>query len=85
MDQIGKSESKDKLSLMGNLVSFYAASWSPEKSVISRHAAQKQAWHWKSDGRTGFEIREATDDESKMLIGDRAPPSSCINDDSVNS
>jgi molecular chaperone HtpG len=73
MDQIGKSESKDKLSLIGQFgVGFYASFMvAGQVEVISRHAGQKQAWHWESDGRTGFEIREATDDESKMLIGDR--------------
>jgi molecular chaperone HtpG len=68
-----KAGGKDKLSLIGQFgVGFYASFMVADNvQVISRRAGEKQTWLWESDGRTGFEIREATEEESKKLIGDR--------------
>lgn len=73
MEQIGKAQDKDKLSLIGQFgVGFYASFMVAGKvEVISRHAADGKTWHWESDGRTGFEIREANADEQKLIIGNR--------------
>lgn len=73
MEQIGQAQDKDKLSLIGQFgVGFYASFMVAGKvEVISRHAGGAQTWHWESDGRTGFEIREANADEQKLIIGNR--------------
>ncbi len=73
MEQMKSAEGKDKLSLIGQFgVGFYASFMVAGKvEVISRRAGDKDAWHWESDGRTGFEIREATAEESSTLISGR--------------
>lgn len=74
MEQLGQSgDSKDKLSLIGQFgVGFYASFMVADKvEVISRRAGEGQAWHWESDGRTGFDLREATAEETAKLIGNR--------------
>lgn len=84
MEQIGKN-GKDKLSLIGQFgVGFYASFMVANKvEVISRRAGDQTAWHWESDGRTGFEVREATADETGSLIGGRGTVVLLhINDDS---
>lgn len=74
MEQLGSAEDeKDKLSLIGQFgVGFYASFMVADSvQVISRKAGDKQAWHWSSDGKTGFDVREATDEEAAHLMGER--------------
>lgn len=71
MKQVGESGSeKEKLSLIGQFgVGFYASFMvSQQVEVISRRAGSNETWHWESDGRTGFTVREATKDESTQLV-----------------
>lgn len=72
MEQVAKG-GQDKLSLIGQFgVGFYASFMIAGKvEVISQRAGEAEVWHWESDGRTGFEIREATPDEAAKLIGHR--------------
>lgn len=72
MEQI-KAGGKDKLSLIGQFgVGFYASFMVAGKvEVISRRAGTAETWHWESDGRTGFEVREATPEESDTLQSGR--------------
>lgn len=84
MEQVGKG-GKDKLSLIGQFgVGFYASFMVANKvEVISRRAGDKTAWHWESDGRTGFEVREATAEEAETLVDGRGTVIMLhINDDS---
>lgn len=70
MEQMSEATSKDdKMSLIGQFgVGFYACFMVSENvKVISRKAGEKQAWMWESDGRTGFTIREATNEEAEIL------------------
>lgn len=65
-----KNSQKDKdLNLIGQFgVGFYASFMvSKQVSVISRKAGEKETWHWASDGKTGYSIREATDEEKSRL------------------
>jgi molecular chaperone HtpG len=73
MQQVNESkDSKDKLNLIGQFgVGFYASYMVADKvTVISRKAGEKDTHAWESDGRTGFEVREASKDEKKLLDGD---------------
>ncbi|MGZ9097120.1 MAG: molecular chaperone HtpG [Micavibrio sp.] len=84
MEHLGKG-GKDKLSLIGQFgVGFYASFMVAGKvEVVSRRAGTTETWHWESDGRTGFEVREATPEEAAKLIGDRGTAIILnINDDS---
>lgn len=70
MEQIkGAGEGKDKLSLIGQFgVGFYASFMVADRvEVVSRKAGEPQVWHWESDGRTGFTVREASKDEATRL------------------
>lgn len=60
---------KSQLNLIGQFgVGFYASFMIADKvSVISRKAGDTQTWHWESDGRSGYTVREATADESKSI------------------
>ncbi len=74
MEQMGSTKNdKDKLSLIGQFgVGFYACFMvSTKVEVISCKAGDKQTWHWESDGKTGFTVREATKDETKKLESGR--------------
>jgi len=64
---------KEKLSLIGQFgVGFYAGFMVADKiEVVSRKAGDAQAWHWESDGKTGFSVREASKDEAGMLSAGR--------------
>lgn len=64
-----KAAGKDSLSLIGQFgVGFYASFMVASRvEVISRRAGEAQAWHWESDGRTGFTVREAKADEAEKL------------------
>ena len=65
--------SSDNLKLIGQFgVGFYASYMVATRvAVISRKAGEKEAWAWESDGRTGFNVREATKEEIKKLDGER--------------
>lgn len=60
---------KDDMNLIGQFgVGFYACFMVADTvEVISRRAGDKQTWYWESDGKTGYTVREATDDEAKTL------------------
>ncbi|MGB4057637.1 MAG: molecular chaperone HtpG [Alphaproteobacteria bacterium] len=66
-------DSKDNLKLIGQFgVGFYASYMVASKvSVISRHAGSSETWTWESDGRTGFDVREATKEDIQKLDGER--------------
>jgi molecular chaperone HtpG len=65
-----KSAGQEKeMNLIGQFgVGFYSSFMvSKNVTAISQKAGDKQVWFWESDGRTGFNIREATKDEAKTL------------------
>lgn len=65
-----KNSGKEKdMSLIGQFgVGFYASFMVAKNVVvISRKAGEAKTWHWASDGQTGFTIREANEDEAKIL------------------
>ena len=66
--ETAKSET-DKLSLIGQFgVGFYATFMIANTvDVISHKAGSKETWHWTSDGKTGFSVRKATDEEKASL------------------
>ena len=51
-------KSKDAFSLIGQFgVGFYSAFMVADKiDVISRKAGDEKAWHWSSDGKTGYSL-----------------------------
>lgn len=63
-----QSGNASDLNLIGQFgVGFYASFMVAKKvEVISQKAGETQAWHWESDGRSGYSIREATADEARM-------------------
>lgn len=65
--------SGDSLKLIGQFgVGFYASYMVATKvTVLSRKAGESKTWAWTSDGRTGFDVREATQEEIKKLDGER--------------
>lgn len=73
MEELSKASNADKVNLIGQFgVGFYASFMvSLHVKVISRKAGEDQAWAWESDGKTGFTVREATNDEAKQLLADR--------------
>jgi len=54
-------KSKDAFSLIGQFgVGFYSAFMVADKiDVISRKAGDEKAWHWSSDGKTGYSLDKA--------------------------
>jgi molecular chaperone HtpG len=72
-EQLQAADDKDKLSLIGQFgVGFYASFMvSKTVQVISRRAGEKETWHWESDGRTGFSVREAAAEEAAQLDGNQ--------------
>ena len=65
-----KSQGQEKdMSLIGQFgVGFYASFMVAKRvEVVSSKAGDNQTYHWESDGKTGFAIREATDEEQKQL------------------
>ena len=74
MEQMGEvKDKKDKLNLIGQFgVGFYACFMIADKvEVVSRKAGEDTVWHWESDGRTGFSVREAKKKEAEKLIDGR--------------
>lgn len=66
-------ESREQLNLIGQFgVGFYASFMVADNvRVISRRAGENKAYHWQSDGSSGYEIREADKDEKNNLLSDR--------------
>lgn len=60
---------KGALNLIGQFgVGFYASFMVASKvEVISRKAGENETWHWESDGRSGYTVREATDEEAGQI------------------
>jgi molecular chaperone HtpG len=80
MEQLGKTQDeKDKVNLIGQFgVGFYSSfTVSNHVEVISRKAGSDDVWLWESDGRTGFEIRPATEKEKKLLPSNRGTVVRC--------
>jgi molecular chaperone HtpG len=74
MEKIGSAADRaEKLNLIGQFgVGFYASFMVADKvEVISRRPGEAQAWHWESDGRSGFSVREASKAEAKELRSGR--------------
>jgi molecular chaperone HtpG len=74
MEEVNKDKSgADKLKLIGQFgVGFYASFMvASHVTVISRKAGEEQAWCWASDGRSGFTVTPANDDQAKILNGIR--------------
>lgn len=67
MEQV---QDKSALNLIGQFgVGFYASFMVADKvQVVSRKAGETDTWFWESDGRTGYTVRPATADESKILL-----------------
>lgn len=85
MEELAQSSSSERLKLIGQFgVGFYASFMvSTRVKVISRRAGQDDIWVWESDGKTGFTVREADEDEKKVLTSDRGTAIlMTINDDS---
>jgi molecular chaperone HtpG len=70
MEQV---QDKSALNLIGQFgVGFYASFMVADKvRVVSRKAGETDTWFWESDGRTGYTVRHATADESKILLNAR--------------
>lgn len=66
-------ETGGDMNLIGQFgVGFYACFMIAETvDVVSRKAGDNQAWVWTSDGKTGFEVHEATDEQAKALPSNR--------------
>lgn len=73
MESLKQSKDQKSLNLIGQFgVGFYAGYMVASKiEVISRKAGDKQSYHWESDGRSGFSVRPATNEETQKLDGDR--------------
>lgn len=74
MDQVSATKDQDeKLNLIGQFgVGFYASFMvSDIVTVISRKAGENDTWHWHSDGKTGYTVKEATEEEKDLLISAR--------------
>lgn len=66
-----KSQGNEKdMSLIGQFgVGFYASFMVAKNvEVVSQKAGEKNVWFWKSDGQTGFTVREANKDEASRLL-----------------
>ncbi len=63
----------DKLNLIGQFgVGFYASYMVAHSiEVVSRKSGSDDIWLWESDGKSGFTIREANEQESARLDGQR--------------
>ncbi len=68
VEAVKQQGSSGDLNLIGQFgVGFYASFMVASKvEVISQKAGDMQAWHWESDGRSGYSIREAATDEAAM-------------------
>ncbi|PZP55419.1 MAG: molecular chaperone HtpG [Micavibrio aeruginosavorus] len=68
MEQIKASGDKS-LNMIGQFgVGFYSSFMVADKvKVVSHRAGTNEAWHWESDGKTGFTLREATEAEKERV------------------
>ncbi|MBX2834005.1 MAG: molecular chaperone HtpG [Micavibrio sp.] len=66
-------DAKDPLKLIGQFgVGFYASYMvASHVTVASKKADSNEAWVWSSDGASGYDIREASNDDLDMLDGAR--------------
>lgn len=73
MEQLKEAKTEGAPNLIGRFgVGFYASFMVADTvDVISRKAGEDTAWHWSSDGRTGYALREATKDEAALLPAGR--------------
>lgn len=75
MDQLStaKNDGADPLKLIGQFgVGFYACYMvATHVTVTSRRAGDDELFTWSSDGRTGFEVTQASAEEAQKLDGDR--------------
>ena len=74
MEEAGKQkDSADKLKLIGQFgVGFYASYMvASHVTVISRKAGADKTYKWSSDGRTGFNVEEASAEEAVRLHSNR--------------
>ena len=65
-----KNQGQEKdMTLIGQFgVGFYASFMVAKTvDVISAKAGENRAWYWHSDGKTGFTVREATAEETRLL------------------
>ena len=69
LDSLQQQGNEKDVNLIGQFgVGFYASFMvSKNVDVISRKAGDDQAYYWESDGKTGFTIRDATEEEAKRL------------------
>lgn len=60
---------EDDINLIGQFgVGFYASFMVADKvSVISKKAGTEKTWKWESDGKTGYDIEPATENEANKL------------------
>lgn len=66
-NQIAQSKDQEEsFSMIGQFgVGFYASFMIADKvEVISRRAGEDALWHWESDGKTGFTVRECAEEET---------------------
>ncbi|MEM6811527.1 MAG: molecular chaperone HtpG [Pseudomonadota bacterium] len=72
LETLQESGQEKDMNLIGQFgVGFYASFMVAQKvTVVSRKAGDDQSWFWESDGKTGFTIREASDEERKKLLND---------------
>ncbi len=70
MEAMKDQKESGDLNLIGQFgVGFYSSFMIADSvEVISRKAGEDKTWHWSSDGRTGFSLREADADERTLLL-----------------
>lgn len=73
MQQVKEAKSEDQLKLIGQFgVGFYASFMVADHvDVVSRRAGNDAVNVWSSDGKSGYTIREAGDEEKALLDGQR--------------
>jgi molecular chaperone HtpG len=73
MEQLKETKAEGTPNLIGRFgVGFYASFMVADTvDVVSCKAGDDIAWHWSSDGRTGYTLRKASDDEAKRLSAGR--------------
>lgn len=69
LDGLKNAGNEKDMSLIGQFgVGFYASFMIADQvNVVSQKAGEEKAYFWSSDGKTGFNIREATTDEAAIL------------------
>ncbi|MCI5059617.1 MAG: molecular chaperone HtpG [Alphaproteobacteria bacterium] len=69
LEQMKNAGAEKDINLIGQFgVGFYSSFMvSNQVNVISRKAGDNQTWHWSSDGKTGYDLREASTEEAQKL------------------